>query len=164
MSGIPIPTEFDVEAEPTATIIVHEFWFSLLFGMLSYALDRNLWETMTDEEWDDTYQSILTLMTIADQPIGATMQFKTGAYTGNAAEGRAITGVGFQPEALFIFMQTSAVAVDKVYFYYTGSSELGTSGAVDSLDSDGFTVSEDGQANSVNNSSATYHYLALADL
>ena len=91
------------------------------------------------------------------------MQMKSGSYTGNNAENRAITGVGFLPQALIIFKQQAGAEVNSVYFYFTGSSELGTSGAVDSLDADGFTISEDGSASSVNTTGNTYHYLALAN-
>ena len=89
--------------------------------------------------------------------------FNTVTYTGTGASGNAITGVGFQPDWLWIKRRNGATShrlIDSNRgsgFYLssdTSNSEDSTSGIFTSFDSDGFTV--EGTANSTNGSGQTY--------
>lgn len=88
----------------------------------------------------------------------------TGSYTGNGADNRTISGLGFRPEAVLILpdlaeqgvIRTSAMAGD-------ASKRLASAIALEtnliqSLTSDGFTIGTD---NSVNQSTRTYHWIAF---
>lgn len=93
------------------------------------------------------------------------MQLKLGTYTGDGSDNRALTGVGFQPDALFVkggsnemVLRTSTMSGDK-------TKQLATAAAlaadmVQSLASDGFTVGTNAR---VNANGTVYYYLALRD-
>ncbi len=109
--------------------------------------------------WDN----LLSALAQGDEQVG-----KIGTYTGNGSATQAITGVGFQPKALFIHRQ-----VDSAGTVYTGrrtSSDTATQldsigykgDHIISLDASGFTVGDGtGDANRFNVSGSTYTYLAL---
>jgi hypothetical protein len=89
--------------------------------------------------------------------------FNTVLYTGTGASGNAITGVGFQPDWLWIKRRNGATShrlIDSSRgsgFYLqsnTTGAEASTSGIFTSFDSDGFTV--EGTANATNGSGNTY--------
>ena len=92
----------------------------------------------------------------------------TGTYTGDGEATQAITGVGFQPDAIFIKKETfggsggifatkdMSVADGKLM---VGDNAPGT-GFISTIDADGFTVGTD---DSVNASSAPYHFLCLKE-
>ena len=89
---------------------------------------------------------------------------KTGSYTGNGTDNRAITGVGFQPDVVFVkcdcgqmaAVRTSTMAGDATKVI----SNTGTLQAdhVQSLDADGFTI---GASSRVNMAGATYYWVAM---
>lgn len=92
-----------------------------------------------------------------------TYQIKTGSYTGNGVNPRAITGIGFKPDLVIIKNQSSSGAsvfgssyFPKYLSYFTAAS-FSTNGIL-SYDDDGFTV--DG-SNAVNGFVYGYDYIAI---
>lgn len=92
-------------------------------------------------------------------------QVKTGSYTGNAVDGRSITGVGFNPVAVIIKVTDSAnpgvfrpasLAGDNCIKW----SVAGGANLIQSLITDGFTVGTDV---TVNDSGRPYHWIAFVD-
>jgi len=88
--------------------------------------------------------------------------FKTVLYTGDGNNGRGITGVGFQPDLVWIKERTSTsghIWFDSVrgagnYLFSVNTSAEGyTGGAVMSFDSDGYSTGNNG---ATNQSSQTY--------
>jgi hypothetical protein len=89
----------------------------------------------------------------------------SGAYTGNGTAGRAITGVGFQPDVVIVKsddnsgvaeIRTSTMTGDNTK-PMSGATAL-TTGLIQSLGSDGFTL---GSNNAVNRNGRAYHYVAM---
>jgi hypothetical protein len=105
------------------------------------------------------------------------LQLKTGGYSGDGTTSNAITGVGFEPKFLFIwesqadggnpqwgFTSDSYMANDAQGLIVTVTN-AGNSFSLDnrvlSLDSDGFTVSDDSADAFPNTNSTAYQYIAL---
>jgi len=92
------------------------------------------------------------------------MKIKVGTYTGDGNDARGITGVGFQPDVVFIgndtnentVVRTSAMVGDLTCEWAMGTPAFAD--GIESLDADGFTVGTDVRVNELN---ATYYYLAL---
>lgn len=91
------------------------------------------------------------------------MQIATGSYTGNGSDDRSITGIGFQPDAVFVqkrgfgasfTVYTADMAADDSK---EGSLAL-TSDKIQALESDGFQVGTD---DAVNTNTADYDYIAI---
>lgn len=90
--------------------------------------------------------------------------FITGSYTGDGTDDRAITGLGFQPDFLIVkgnaatypVIHTDHIGDNTDSSYYLRAAGA-TTNAIQSLDSDGFTVGTDV---SVNTTSTTYYYIA----
>ncbi|MCP4573211.1 MAG: DUF11 domain-containing protein, partial [bacterium] len=88
----------------------------------------------------------------------------TGEYNGNSNDGRAITGVGFQPDVVFITPEGNTPTYCRTATMPAGQSRsIGTNeglvpGRLVSLDADGFTV--DGVIE-VNGSSEFYSWVAM---
>jgi hypothetical protein len=83
-----------------------------------------------------------------------------GTYSGNATDDRGITGVGFQPVAMFI---KSATTYEPVWRWATTGDLSGFMNAnapqanlIQSLDSDGFTIGDNVQ---VNANGVTHYYV-----
>ena len=82
--------------------------------------------------------------------------FASGNYTGNAADGRGITGVGFRPDVVIVkgnAGQTAAIRTSTM----SGDVSKPVAGAtaqladvIQSLDADGFTVGLNARVNSAN--------------
>lgn len=88
----------------------------------------------------------------------------TGSYTGNGANDRNITGVGFQPEWVMLMggtqhqvhkMDSSGAATDQSSYMYNGVS---VADRIQALQSDGFQVGTNIQANG---SGTVYYYVAI---
>ncbi len=96
------------------------------------------------------------------------MQIAVGTYVGNGSDNRAITDVGFQPDAVIIKAGGAAsgrhpsmrIATMPAGYacgiYYTAWE----TDRIKSLDASGFTIGTD---DSVNSNGVTYHWLALGD-
>ena len=94
--------------------------------------------------------------------------FNTKLYTGDGNSTQAVTGVGFQPDWIWIKNRTDAhwhnlndsvrgAGAGQVLRSNTNAAEGGTSGHVSSFDSDGFTVATGtSDAEEVNTSSDNY--------
>lgn len=93
---------------------------------------------------------------------------RVGSYTGNGADNRALSGVGFQPQYVAVRAgdtATSRAGVQRPASLAGDSSQLYTATAnasnrIQLLAADGFQLGTDG---SVNAPGVTYHYLALRD-
>lgn len=86
-----------------------------------------------------------------------------GTYAGDGIDDKAITGVGFQADAVFVKRDgASQGRLRTSTFTDTNSLFLGAAGAattgIKSITSDGFTVGTD---NSVNNNASTYYWIAF---
>ncbi|MGH7484095.1 MAG: DUF7483 domain-containing protein [bacterium] len=92
------------------------------------------------------------------------MRVATGSFTGNGTDDRAITGVGFQPDVVFVKCDCAQAAVARTSTMAGDASKvLGAATAlqadqVQSLDADGFTV---GTSSRVNNSGKTIYWTAM---
>ena len=81
------------------------------------------------------------------------MQVAAGSFTGNGADNRGITGVGFQPDFVLIqsadsiepCFRTSAMTGDQTFVH--GSSSALPANFIQSFDADGFTVGSDTHVN-----------------
>ena len=90
------------------------------------------------------------------------LHFNTKLYTGNGSAGNAQTGVGFQPDLVWIKKRSASDnnaltdvirGVNKTIFSDTTGAEDSTTNMMTGFDSDGFTVGNNGM---VNGNSATY--------
>lgn len=93
------------------------------------------------------------------------MQVATGSYTGNGSDDRAITGVGFQPDFVWIRPNASEATVWRTSTMGADSTALITSAAnvanaIQAFTSDGFQI---GTAANVNTNGTAYYYLAVRD-
>lgn len=99
---------------------------------------------------------------------------KTGTYTGDDTTGQAITGVGFQPKYVTIWLHPTAEASDQRYekldqswgdyastHWVSVDSPKFFDNRFNSLDADGFTVDDDGLNYAPNANGVTYDYMAL---
>src|SRR5262249_29651878 len=92
-------------------------------------------------------------------------QVMTGTYTGNGANNRAITGVGFRPDFVIVKGSGATTAMARSGTMRAGESKpfggaLATvTNRIESLDADGFTVDADA---SVNGASVTYSWIAFS--
>lgn len=108
------------------------------------------------------------------------LRIKTGTYTGDGATARGITGIGFKPKFLKIYkkltidadatvFETSDVIVDdhangmSIMYQDTGAAEAiaGRNNRIKSLDTDGFTIDDDGGDLSPNKNTILYNWMAL---
>ena len=87
-----------------------------------------------------------------------------GTYTGNGTAGRTVTGLGFSPEALFVFdagnqeaVFTNSAAGGNAFDFNNSTNATW----IPSLDANGFTLGADDR---VNGSGRTYHYVALNEI
>ena len=109
--------------------------------------------TATDDENQSTDRSFTITGVV---PFVPSQHFNTVLYTGNGSGNRAITGVGFQPDLVWIKNRDTTNAhalVNSVagsnYIQYSNSSSAGETNAniVTSLNSDGFTVGSEPTSN-----------------
>lgn len=107
---------------------------------------------------------------------GAATSIKTGSYTGDGTTSQGITGVGFSPKYLKTFIRivnagdaqrtyetTPDIMDDNAagFVALIGSSHVGKTDRIISLDADGFTVDDDGADGHPNKNSQVYNYLAI---
>ena len=101
-------------------------------------------------------------------------RMKIGTYTGNGATSLAITGVGFSPKYVRIWERATSDGTG-VYVGETNTAIIEDNAAggtvvagttfrdneIISLDTDGFTVDDDGADAHPNKNSSVYSYMAL---
>ncbi|MGH7484096.1 MAG: DUF7483 domain-containing protein, partial [bacterium] len=102
--------------------------------------------------------------TFTPTPTSSPMRVATGSFLGNAADDRAITGVGFRPDLVIAKCDCGQNAVIRTSTMIGDASKDPNLGAalapdyIQSLDADGFTV---GTSNKVNNSGKTIYWVAM---
>lgn len=107
-------------------------------------------------------------------------RIKTGTYTGDGATSQAITGVGFKPKYVRLWERTTTDG-SGIWFGETTEQIIDDNAAggsisyeatwsnagqfrtneIISLDTDGFTVDDDGADAHPNKNSSTYSYIAI---
>lgn len=95
----------------------------------------------------------------------ASAALKQATYAGNGADNRSITGVGFQPQFLWIKRSSTnqsawrpaSLGGDSTLYW---SATAAAANRIQALEADGFQVGTNDQ---VNNSVGTYYYLAIID-
>jgi hypothetical protein len=95
------------------------------------------------------------------------MQLALGSYTGDGTDNRQITGIGFQPDLVimrardsgqYAVWRSSTMSGDKTAYFAQAAALFAN--AIQSLDSDGFTV---GTHATVNSNGVTYDWQAFKD-
>jgi hypothetical protein len=97
---------------------------------------------------------------------GSNARMAIGQYTGDGNDDRGITGVGFQPDYVWIKslgadqpVQTHSLDGDDSHVFYSGAADFAN--AIQSLDADGFTVGTDA---TVNTDTVVYTYVAFTEV
>ena len=99
-------------------------------------------------------------------------RIKTGTYTGDGSTSQAITGIGFQPKMVTIWIYSltegNTGQLTKIDQFATdmaidawGTPHFIRDNRLISLDADGFTVDDDGTDDFPNTNGATYAYIAF---
>jgi len=103
---------------------------------------------------------------------------KSGIYTGDGSTGQGITGVGFQPSVVMIWVHEAGAAYSPMFIrmdqmtanlcFYAPSADMGTDqphgisqDKLISLDADGFTVDDAGADSDPNKNGIVYDYIAF---
>ena len=97
--------------------------------------------------------------------------FNTKLYTGNGSNGNAITGVGFQPDFVWIknrdvtywhqlYDAVRGVSAGTLYSNQTGAEDFGSGTLLASFDSDGFTVNSNDGCNGNGENLVSWNWLA----
>ena len=136
-----------------------QFWN---FGQdSSFAGEKTAQGNQDDNDIGDFYYTppsghlALCTSNLPDVAVTPSEHFNTLLYTGNGVSGRAITGVGFQPDLLWTKARSAAYShrLSDAAMGATNSLITNSTGAIatddvfDSLDSDGFTVGNDAGSN-----------------
>ena len=99
----------------------------------------------------------------------------TGTYTGDGSTSHAITGIGFQPKYVKIFVVVAAEAATMIFetvenltasyavshITVANNEHYASKDSIISLDVDGFTVDDDGTDAHPNKNTQVYAYLCL---
>jgi hypothetical protein len=112
------------------------------------------------QSWESANSTQTSATASTPQPL----RLATGSYTGNGADNRTISGIGFQPDVVIVkcscsqatIVRTSTIAGDAAKIL-TNASAL-TANLIQSLTSTGFTIGSD---NRVNRNGNTYYWTAL---
>lgn len=99
----------------------------------------------------------------------------TGQYTGDGTTSQGITGIGFAPKVVVIsrdgtsdsgfelHIKTADMSTEFAYEVGAGANNNGIrDNKIISLDSDGFTVDDNGADENPNSNTATYNYWCLS--
>lgn len=92
------------------------------------------------------------------------LYIKTGEYTGNGADNRSITGVGFTPKLVIVIKTTAGQGALTMASnpadtsYDMQSSSSGNANMIQALQSDGFQIGADAK---VNSNTSNYKYLCV---
>ena len=101
--------------------------------------------------------------TTIDDPL---QYFNTVLYTGNGSSTHAITGVGFQPDFLWIKSRSAATrhslqnSVAGITNFLRNGTNAEATGGVKTADSDGFTVDDSGMVNANSETFVSWNWLA----
>jgi len=135
-------------------------------------------DTMTSDSATDV-ASQQSIKAYVDTAIAGVLKIFTGTYTGDGTTSKAITGVGFQPKFLIIYkdatdgnlatvISTTDTLVDNdaqglahVITPNASSTNTMEDNKILSLDSDGFTVSDNSADEDPNANGVSYEYMCL---
>ncbi len=106
---------------------------------------------------------------------GTSAKIKTGTYTGDGTTAKAITGVGFTPKYLKIWIHPTSSTTNEIFekldqdwadftvkhWIQAGAEHYSYANQINSLDADGFTVDDNGLNDDPNALGIVYDYLAL---
>ena len=117
-------------------------------------------------------QQAATKKYVDDKIAGVGGKIKFGTYEGDGTTSNAITGVGFAPKFVFIISPGGDNVDQEAFFRFesytgdlatqlTGSHLWGRNNKLISLDTDGFTVDDDGMDYFPNQDGVTFSYIAL---
>lgn len=97
-------------------------------------------------------------------------RLKSGNYTGDGTEDQAITGVGFAPKWVWIWVddagsdtswERAGWTVDKTFTQGAGGAHSFNTDEIISLDADGFSVDDAAGDSHPNTNTEVYYYIAL---
>lgn len=171
---IPVPPHYDYASPPTVMIEINEDWFSVLQGIFQFSLEVEFWDGDA-EDYIEIEQALLGIMTLGTASEADEMQIKVGGYTGDGSDPQAISGVGFLPVFVIVWMRHDSGSNRGIAFRATGDSDALSVGqaeeAIDyrdnisSLDADGFSVRNAGSAANFygNKSGRIYTYVAFGE-
>ena len=110
------------------------------------------------------YFFFLPVFLLVLTPAVTALTFKFGSYTGDGTASQAITGMGFQPEVVFVqpdgveaFVATSSMTAGEAKLV-GGSTSAPVTNRINSLDADGFTA-----GSSANTNLKVYYWMAFDD-
>ena len=139
--------------------------------------DQTAVTSLADTDVFAVHDGALKKITVANMK-STFIQMKTGTYTGDGATSQAITGVGFQPQYVKIVpretVNNTNVGIFETWtevmddnaaggaIKHTGSGghDFSTNTII-SLDSDGFTVDDNGSDQNPNENSQVYNYVCF---
>jgi len=132
------------------TIGINNIDTTQFYGMRRY--DGNTWGVNPDEEF----------LTVKTLEAGGKLEVYTGSYSGNGTS-QSITGVGFEPILVIIKGNTTQPGYWKCTAHGSNNSTATNIGgfitnAIESIDSDGFSV---GNNAGVNSSGISYNFIAV---
>ena len=160
-SGDELVRTLTVDGTPTSQAVARNLDAS---GFSASLTDDLLDVSITSAEGDTTQTRSESIQMRAVGAYVAPMRLATGSYTGNGADNRQFTGVGFQPDVVIIKSAQARAGIIRTSTM-TGDAAKNVSSAgalaanlVQSLDTDGFTV---GSSQDVNWSGYTYYWVAM---
>ena len=167
--GTPDPAAGD---DPRfSSIDTEKVWFAAFCG---YSVGPTKWTArFAEDEWTYTAPTDFVALSAANLPEVTITDpgeyFNAVGYTGTAATGNAVTGVGFQPDFTWQKKRNGTGAhvltdvirgVDKQLFTNLANGEQTSSLFVESFDSDGFTVGSNASGTGDNNFTSGSNYIS----
>lgn len=148
-------------------------WAAVIIGAISELAREEIWEA--ESGGITVAQAVATAIAIRTSVsfVGiCEMQIKVGTYTGDDTGALQVSGVGFQADAVLVFMEDD-VSSSKgmcVYTRGTNSLKIGTDGVeftkgINTFTSDGFWAHDEGIAGQFNANvlGKVYSYIALGE-
>lgn len=160
-SGDELVRTLTVNGSPSSQTVARNLDTSGFSASKSGAL---LTVSITSVQGDTTQTRTESVLMRAAGATVAPMRLVTGSYTGDGADSRQITGVGFQPDVVMIKADDNRAGVIRTSTMVgDAAKDVGSAGSlganlIESLDSDGFTVGSD---NKVNRSGKDYYWVAM---
>lgn len=151
-------------------------WAAILIGAVAQLARKDYWEPdtggLTVAEAIETALAIRTSVEFVGC-IEGNMQIKVGSYTGDGSDPQSITGIGFLPVFLIVWMQSDGDSKRGIGFIATpdsnalviGTSEMKYNDKLGNLNADGFDVRSSGVNGrfGANQSGKDYTYVAFGE-
>lgn len=147
-------------------------WATVILGAISELAREEIWEA--DTGGITVAQAVVTALAIRESVefTGCVeMQIKVGSYTGDDSNPQAITGVGFAPIFVIVWMRNDSDANRGIAVRATGDTaamsfnpgDMRYKDDISSLDADGFSVRNEGGSGEFkgNENSRVYTYVAF---